>query len=59
MTVQAAMHDFIETCVSQDDFTTSILPAMEKALLRSPEYSLSGQTFLKKCITFHLSLMAL
>ena len=40
--LQIAMHDFIQTYVSQNDFTKSVLPAMEKALLRSPEYALNG-----------------
>lgn len=39
---QSALHDFIETCVTSSDLTATVLPAMEKALLRSPEYSLSG-----------------
>ncbi|KAG2158689.1 armadillo-type protein [Suillus bovinus] len=36
-----ALHDFIRTCVTSSDLTATILPTMEKALLRSPEYSLS------------------
>ena len=41
---QTAMHDFVQTFVSQDDFTKSILPTMEKALLRSPEFSLNSES---------------
>ncbi|KAF8434348.1 armadillo-type protein [Boletus edulis BED1] len=37
----SALYDFIRTSISPDDLSTSILPTMEKALLRSPEYSLS------------------
>lgn len=40
--VLAAFHDIIQTYVSTDVFTNTILPTAEKALLRSPEYSLSG-----------------
>ncbi|KAH7883448.1 armadillo-type protein [Phlebopus sp. FC_14] len=36
-----ALHDFVRTCVEPADLAKSIIPAMEKALLRSPEYSLS------------------
>ncbi|OJA10082.1 hypothetical protein AZE42_06300 [Rhizopogon vesiculosus] len=36
-----ALRDFIRTCVTSSDLTATVLPAMEKALLRSPEYSLS------------------
>ncbi|KIJ11894.1 hypothetical protein PAXINDRAFT_157123 [Paxillus involutus ATCC 200175] len=39
--VKNALYDFIRTCVGPDDLLNSILPTMEKALLRSPEYSLS------------------
>ncbi|RDX47550.1 ARM repeat-containing protein [Lentinus brumalis] len=39
--VSSALHDFIHTFVTPEDFNTTILPAMEKALLRSPEISLS------------------
>ncbi|KAG1861441.1 armadillo-type protein [Suillus tomentosus] len=35
----SALHDFIGTCVTSNDLTATVLPAMEKALLRSPEYS--------------------
>ncbi|KAG1762385.1 armadillo-type protein [Suillus occidentalis] len=38
----SALHDFIGTCVTSSDLTATVLPTMEKALLRSPEYSLSG-----------------
>ncbi|KAG2360727.1 ARM repeat-containing protein [Suillus spraguei] len=41
----SALHDFIKTCVTSSDLTATVSPTMEKALLRSPEYSLSG-TFL-------------
>ncbi|KAG1832884.1 armadillo-type protein [Suillus subalutaceus] len=37
----SALHDFIGTCVTSSDLTANVLPTMEKALLRSPEYSLS------------------
>ncbi|KIJ63493.1 hypothetical protein HYDPIDRAFT_175892 [Hydnomerulius pinastri MD-312] len=37
----SALHDFIHTCVGPDELTKSVLPTMEKAILRSPEYSLS------------------
>ncbi|KIK38679.1 hypothetical protein CY34DRAFT_809070, partial [Suillus luteus UH-Slu-Lm8-n1] len=37
----SALHDFIGTCVTSSDLTATVLPTMEKALLRSPEYSLS------------------
>ena len=40
--VSAALHDFIQSSVAPEDFSGTILPAMEKALLRSPEISLSG-----------------
>ncbi|KAJ8595557.1 ARM repeat-containing protein [Rhizopogon salebrosus TDB-379] len=36
-----ALHDFIRICVTSSDLTATVLPTMEKALLRSPEYSLS------------------
>jgi hypothetical protein len=39
---QVALLDFVQKFVSTDDFTDTILPTMEKALLRSPEYSLHG-----------------
>lgn len=42
--LQAALHDFIETCISGDDFTNILLPAMEKSLLRSPEYSMNSKS---------------
>ncbi|GBE83943.1 eIF-2-alpha kinase activator GCN1 [Sparassis crispa] len=35
-----ALHDFVRTQVTEDDFTTLVLPTMEKALLRSPEISI-------------------
>ncbi|KAH7929550.1 ARM repeat-containing protein [Leucogyrophana mollusca] len=37
-----ALHDFIRTSISPADLGQLILPTMEKALLRSPEYSLSA-----------------
>ncbi|KAF9234000.1 armadillo-type protein [Melanogaster broomeanus] len=37
----SALYDFIRTCVGPNDLSSTILPTMEKALLRSPEYSLS------------------
>jgi hypothetical protein len=33
------MHHFIETYVDADEFATTILPVMEKAILRNPELS--------------------
>ncbi|CAL1711997.1 unnamed protein product [Somion occarium] len=36
-----ALHDFIETYVTESDLATTVLPTMEKSLLRSPEISLS------------------
>ncbi|KAI5995298.1 armadillo-type protein [Pisolithus orientalis] len=36
-----AFHDFIESSVDPIILSSSVLPTMEKALLRSPEYSLS------------------
>ncbi|CDO72622.1 hypothetical protein BN946_scf184985.g41 [Trametes cinnabarina] len=39
--ISSAMHNFVASTVTPDDFTSIILPAMEKALLRSPEISLS------------------
>ncbi|KAI6043543.1 armadillo-type protein, partial [Pisolithus marmoratus] len=36
-----ALHDFIQSCVDPTVLSSSVLPTMEKALLRSPEYSLS------------------
>lgn len=40
--VQNAFHDFIETSVTEMDLTSSILPTVEKSVLRSPEISLLG-----------------
>ncbi|KAI9456474.1 hypothetical protein HD554DRAFT_2145036 [Boletus coccyginus] len=37
-----ALYDFIRTTIGPDDLSTSVLSTMEKALLQSPEYSLSG-----------------
>ncbi|KAI0710312.1 ARM repeat-containing protein [Cerioporus squamosus] len=39
--VSSALHGFIQSYVTPEDFSGTILPAMEKALLRSPEISLS------------------
>ncbi|KAI6101038.1 armadillo-type protein [Pisolithus croceorrhizus] len=36
-----ALHDFIQSCVDPTMLSSLVLPVMEKALLRSPEYSLS------------------
>ncbi|KAF8911690.1 armadillo-type protein [Gymnopilus junonius] len=36
--------DFISTFITPDDLTKTVLPTIEKALLRSPEYSLSAVT---------------
>ncbi|KAJ3745026.1 armadillo-type protein [Lentinula detonsa] len=36
----ASLGDFIQYFVTDEDFTSSILPTADKALLRSPEYSL-------------------
>ena len=41
--LQNARCDFIRTTISPDDLSTTILPTIEKALLRSPEYSFSGR----------------
>lgn len=40
---QAAFHDFIKTFVTCDDLTNTLLPTMEKAVLRSPELSLPSK----------------
>ncbi|KAI0800349.1 ARM repeat-containing protein [Fomes fomentarius] len=39
--ISTALYDFIRSYVTSEDFTSTVLPAMEKALLRSPEISLS------------------
>ncbi|CCM02945.1 uncharacterized protein FIBRA_05060 [Fibroporia radiculosa] len=44
MHVSTALNDFISTSITTEDFTVSVLPTMEKALLRSPEISLSVVT---------------
>lgn len=36
----AALHDFIQSFISEEDFSSLVLPTIEKALLRSPEISL-------------------
>ncbi|KDQ56445.1 hypothetical protein JAAARDRAFT_36597 [Jaapia argillacea MUCL 33604] len=38
--ISTALNDFIRTSLTSDDLTKTVLPTMEKALLRSPEYSL-------------------
>lgn len=40
--VLTALQDFISTFVSEDDLVKSILPSIERALLRAPENSLPG-----------------
>ncbi|KAF9232424.1 hypothetical protein BU15DRAFT_81273 [Melanogaster broomeanus] len=40
----SALYDFIRACVGPDDPSSTILSTMEKASLRSPEYSLSDKT---------------
>ena len=45
-----AFHDFIESSVTEEDLTSSILPSVEKSVLRSPEVSLLGMlTMLVSC----------
>ncbi|EMD33195.1 hypothetical protein CERSUDRAFT_142825 [Gelatoporia subvermispora B] len=39
--VSTALHDFVQSFVDENDLQTVILPTAEKALLRSPEISLS------------------
>ncbi|KZT22524.1 ARM repeat-containing protein [Neolentinus lepideus HHB14362 ss-1] len=39
--ILTALHDFTSDIVSQEDFEKTILPAIEKSILRSPEYSLN------------------
>ncbi|KAH9925947.1 ARM repeat-containing protein [Epithele typhae] len=39
--ISTALHDFISSQVTTSDFAGTILPSMEKALLRSPEISLT------------------
>ncbi|KAI9068620.1 ARM repeat-containing protein [Trametes sanguinea] len=39
--ITGALHDFVASSVTPEDFSGLILPTMEKALLRSPEISLS------------------
>ncbi|KAI0366693.1 ARM repeat-containing protein [Pilatotrama ljubarskyi] len=39
--ISGALRDFVTSSVTPEDFTGTILPTMEKALLRSPEISLS------------------
>ncbi|EIW80197.1 ARM repeat-containing protein [Coniophora puteana RWD-64-598 SS2] len=40
----SVLHDFIQHAVTPADLETTVLPAMEKALLRSPEHALSVVT---------------
>ncbi|KAF7965509.1 hypothetical protein HWV62_43100 [Athelia sp. TMB] len=37
-----ALHDFTANFITEEDLNDTILPAMEKSLLRTPEYSLSA-----------------
>ncbi|KAI8978208.1 ARM repeat-containing protein [Trametes punicea] len=39
--ISSALHEFVSSSVTPEDFTSAVLPTMEKALLRSPEISLS------------------
>ncbi|KAI0077211.1 ARM repeat-containing protein [Panus rudis PR-1116 ss-1] len=39
--ISTALHDFVQCCVTEGDLNEKVLPTMEKALLRSPEISLS------------------
>ncbi|KAF7968614.1 hypothetical protein HWV62_30003 [Athelia sp. TMB] len=39
---QDALHDFTANFITEEDLNDTILPAMEKSLLRTPEYSLSA-----------------
>ncbi|KAI0657693.1 ARM repeat-containing protein [Cubamyces menziesii] len=39
--ISGALHDFVQSSVTPEDLMGTILPTMEKALLRSPEISLS------------------
>jgi|SRR5882762_7861226 len=54
---QTAMHDFIHTFISPDDLKKSILPVAEKALLRSPEYSLNGGRLLSILLCLVLTIL--
>lgn len=39
---QKSFHDFIQNCATDEDLTNVVIPAIEKAALRSPEVSLDG-----------------
>lgn len=41
---QNALHDFFQAFVSETDLHDVLLPAIEKALLRSPEFAMSGES---------------
>lgn len=41
--MQISLRDLIQYFVTDEDLTVSILPTADKALLRSPEYSLDGE----------------
>ncbi|KAF9479098.1 ARM repeat-containing protein [Pholiota conissans] len=49
-------NDFISTFITVDDFTKTIAPTIEKALLRSPEYSLPVVTQFFSAYTHPLAL---
>ena len=42
---QSAFHDFIKTFVTPSELTNTLLPTMEKAVLRSPELSFPGKIY--------------
>lgn len=50
---QTALDDFIQTAVTRDDLSNTLLPSMQKALLRSPEVSLDGKAW---CLQSFMSL---
>lgn len=43
LSLQISLRDLIQYFVTDEDLTASILPTADKALLRSPEYSLDGE----------------